>query len=63
MTGQDYSVSISANIRAEEASERINRVADWWTASFAGASEKIGDTFSVQCAGRQDREEGDRSFF
>jgi hypothetical protein len=48
MTAQDYSASITANITAEQATERINRVADWWTASFTGASEKIGDTFSVR---------------
>jgi hypothetical protein len=48
MTGQDYSASTTANITAEEATERINHVADWWTASFTGASEKIGDTFTVR---------------
>jgi hypothetical protein len=45
MTAQDYSASITANITAEEATERINRVADWWTASFTGASGKSGDAF------------------
>ena len=48
MTGQDYSASITANITAEEATARVNRVADWWTASFTGASGKIGDTFTVR---------------
>jgi len=48
MTGNDYSASISTNLAAAVAAERINRVADWWTASFTGASEKIGDTFSVR---------------
>jgi hypothetical protein len=48
MTGQDYSASITANLTAAATAERINRVADWWTASFTGASEKIGDTFSVR---------------
>jgi hypothetical protein len=48
MAGRDYSASITANIKAEEATKRINRVADWWTASFTGASEKIGDTFTVR---------------
>jgi len=28
MTGQDYSASITANITAEEATARVNRVAD-----------------------------------
>jgi hypothetical protein len=48
MTGQDYSASITANITAQEATERINRVADWWTANFAGASAKVGDAFTVR---------------
>ena len=48
MTGQDYSASITANITAQEAAERINRVADWWTAGFTGASGKVGDAFTVR---------------
>ena len=48
MTAQDYSASITANLTAVEAAERISRVADWWSASFTGASKKIGDTFSVR---------------
>jgi len=48
MTGQDYSRSITANITALEATERINRVADWWTASFTGASGKVGGAFTVR---------------
>jgi Activator of Hsp90 ATPase homolog 1-like protein len=48
MTGQDYSASITVNITAAEATDGINRVADWWTASFTGASEKIGDAFTVR---------------
>jgi len=47
MTGQDYSATITANITAQEATERINRVADWWTANFSGASGKAGDNFTV----------------
>lgn len=48
MTGQDYSASITTNLTAAETAMRINRVADWWTSSFTGASEKVGDTFSVR---------------
>ena len=48
MTGQDYSASITANITAQEATERINRVADWWTTSFTGGSGKVGDAFTVR---------------
>jgi len=48
MTGRDYSASITANITAHEATERINRVADWWAASFTGASGRVGDAFTVR---------------
>jgi len=48
MTGQDYSAVITANITAQEATERINRVADWWTANFTGASGRVGNAFTVR---------------
>jgi hypothetical protein len=48
MTGQDYSATITANITTQDATGRINRVADWWTAGFTGASGKVGDTFTVR---------------
>ena len=48
MNGQDYSASITANIRAQEATARISRVADWWTAHFTGASGRVGDSFTVR---------------
>jgi Activator of Hsp90 ATPase homolog 1-like protein len=48
MTAQDYSASITTNLTAAATAERINRVADWWTASFTGSSEKFGDNFSVR---------------
>ncbi len=48
MVEQDYSSSITENIRAQEATGRISRVADWWSASFTGASDKVGDTFTVR---------------
>jgi hypothetical protein len=47
MTEQDYSASITANITAQEAAARISRVTDWWTASFTGALNKVGDTFTL----------------
>jgi hypothetical protein len=50
MTSKDYSVSIVTNLTPAAAAERIKRVADWWTSSFSGASDKIGDTFSVRWA-------------
>lgn len=48
MGPQSYSSSITANITTQEATERINRVADWWTASVTGASGKVGDAFTVR---------------
>lgn len=48
MASQDYSASITADITPREATERINRVADWWTGSFSGASQNIGDAFTVR---------------
>jgi hypothetical protein len=48
MAGQDYSSSITANIPAQEAAERISRVAEWWSANFTGASVKVGDTFTLR---------------
>jgi hypothetical protein len=48
MTGQDYSATITASLTPAATAERISRVADWWTASFTGAAEKVGDTFSVR---------------
>lgn len=48
MTGQDYSSSISARITAQEAAERISRVKDWWSASFTGAAQQVGDRFTLR---------------
>ncbi len=47
MTGQSYTSSITANISALEATDRINRVTDWWTSKVIGQSSKIGDTFKL----------------
>ena len=47
MTGQSYSSSITANIPAAEAAERICRVAEWWTASVTGNSSREGDSFKL----------------
>ena len=47
MAQQDYSSSITANITAQQAAERISRVPDWWSGAFSGASDKVGDTFKL----------------
>lgn len=47
MAEQNYSSSITANIRPHEAVERISRVADWWSEKFSGTADKVGDTFKL----------------
>lgn len=47
MAGQDYTASITANILSLEATNRIGRVADWWTAKITGPSNKVGDAFNI----------------
>jgi hypothetical protein len=48
MNSQSFHCTITSGVSAVEASERINRVWDWWTKSFEGASARAGDTFSVR---------------
>ena len=48
MKQQDFHCSITANITAKEAIDKINRVSEWWTKSFKGNSQKLGDTFKVR---------------
>src|SRR5579875_2358740 len=45
---ESYSSSFTAKVSAHEALERIERVSDWWTASFRGNSQSIGGVFTVQ---------------
>jgi uncharacterized protein YndB with AHSA1/START domain len=48
MKQEDYHSSITANISATEAVERIGRVSDWWTAGVQGNSRNVGDAFTVR---------------
>ena len=48
MNQRDYQATISANVTAKEAADRISRVADWWTKGFTGAAQKPGDCFTVR---------------
>lgn len=48
MKQQDYNITITAAISAEEAFEKISNVADWWTKSFKGKAKEAGDTFTIQ---------------
>jgi hypothetical protein len=47
MTQPNYTSSITANISPLEATERISRVADWWTANITGPSGTSGDAFKI----------------
>lgn len=48
MNSQSFHCTIASGLSPIEASERINRVWDWWTKSFEGASARAGDTFTVR---------------
>ncbi len=48
MAQQDYSSSITANISAADALDRINGISDWWTAGVQGKSRNVGDEFTVR---------------
>jgi hypothetical protein len=45
---QYYTSSITAQISANEAFDRITRISDWWTAGVQGSSCNLGDQFTVR---------------
>ncbi|MBN9384105.1 MAG: SRPBCC domain-containing protein [Chitinophagaceae bacterium] len=45
---RDYHCSITADVTAKEAFEKIARVSDWWAVNFEGSAERTGDTFTVR---------------
>ena len=47
MGKQDYTISLTVNITAEEAFKAISRVTEWWAIDFEGSSEKLDDVFTV----------------
>lgn len=47
MTQQNYHCSITANLTAKEAFDRINQVWAWWTKDFEGSSTNEGDVFTI----------------
>jgi hypothetical protein len=51
MNNQDFNSSISANISASEAIERISNVPGWWGVTFSGSSEKQNDKFVIKMGG------------
>ncbi len=48
MSTHDYTTTIHASTSAKNAMEAIDRVGAWWTKSFEGAAEHVGDTFNVR---------------
>jgi len=45
---QNYQASITANVSAKEAFEKICHVNEWWTANFEGSAKKLNDIFTVR---------------
>ncbi|MCL6098032.1 MAG: SRPBCC domain-containing protein [Bacteroidetes bacterium] len=47
MKQQNYHCSITANITAKEAFQRITRVSEWWSENIEGNFEKLNDVFTI----------------
>lgn len=47
MDNTDYHIEIETGASPERATAAINEVAIWWGADLDGASEKIGDQFTI----------------
>ena len=48
MERQDYHVSFTVNAKPHEVFNTINNVTTWWTENLDGASQKLGDEFTVR---------------
>jgi hypothetical protein len=48
MKNENYNCSITANITAKEAFEKINRVSEWWSKNIDGKTEKLNDVFTYR---------------
>jgi hypothetical protein len=48
MNAKDYTKTIRVRTSAKKAVDAIDDVAAWWTASFQGAAQRVGDTFNVR---------------
>jgi hypothetical protein len=48
MSAQDYTVTITVNVNAQEAFDGINRMASWWTPHFEGSATGLHDIFTVR---------------
>jgi Activator of Hsp90 ATPase homolog 1-like protein len=45
MTDHDFTTTISVDQTTDESYSAILHVADWWTGSYAGKCDKVGDEF------------------
>jgi hypothetical protein len=48
MKEQDYRITLTVNVTAEEAFKSINSVSKWWTEDVEGSSQKLNDEFTVR---------------
>lgn len=48
MKNQNYRNTITANVSATEAFDKICRVSEWWTKSTEGCADAAGDAFTVR---------------
>lgn len=51
MEKNDFNCSITANISANEATEKISKVPEWWGVTVTGSAEKQNDAFIVKMGG------------
>lgn len=51
MSEQNYQCSITANVSAKEAMDKISQVNLWWVANIEGSSKELNDIFTVRFSG------------
>lgn len=51
MTNQNFNRSITANVSASEAINKISRITGWWGVTCTGKAEKSGDKFVIKMGG------------
>lgn len=51
MTNKNFNRSITVNISASEAMNKISRITDWWGVTCTGKAENLGDKFIIKMGG------------
>ncbi|MGZ3756276.1 MAG: SRPBCC family protein [Mucilaginibacter sp.] len=51
MEKNNFNISFSADITADEATKKISNVPEWWGITFSGSAEKQNDQFIVKMGG------------